>query len=111
MEAGWFRLGPKPGEKGSAVIAGHRGWKTGPAVFDYLHELKPGDEILVVGEDGRERTFVVREMRVYKRDEIVPEVWHKDDAPHLNLITCSGNWDSAAGTSEERLVVFSDLNN
>lgn len=32
--AGWFRLGPKPGEIGSAVILGHVDSDAGPAVFE-----------------------------------------------------------------------------
>jgi len=36
-EVGWFKLGTRPGEIGSAVVAGHSGWKNGiPAVFDNL---------------------------------------------------------------------------
>ena len=26
-DVAWFDLGPRPGEVGSAVIAGHEGWK------------------------------------------------------------------------------------
>jgi len=39
-DVGWFELGPRPGDIGSAVIAGHDGWKDGiPAVFDNLSKL------------------------------------------------------------------------
>ena len=108
-DTGWFDLGPRPGERGSAVIAGHRGWRTGPAVFDNLHKIRVGDEVRVTDEEGKELVFVVRDTRIYDADEKVPEVWNKDDTAHLNIITCSGKWNSRTRTSDERLVVFTDL--
>jgi hypothetical protein len=41
--AGWYALGPSPGEQGPAVIAGHVDSKRGPAVFFRLGELEPGE--------------------------------------------------------------------
>jgi hypothetical protein len=32
----------------------------------------------------------------------------RNELAHLNLITCTGSWDSAAGTHSKRLVVFAD---
>ena len=106
---GWYSLGPYPGEEGSAVIAGHRGWKDGvPAVFDDLDKVRAGDVILVTDAEGKERSFIVRETRLYPRDSVVPEVFASDDS-HLNLITCVGEWDRELQSSSERLVVFADL--
>lgn len=109
-EVGWFNLGPRPGENGSAVIAGHYGWKNNiPAVFDNLHKLRVGDKIIVEDEKGVTTTFVVREMRTYGKDEIVPNVFNSSDGKaHLNLITCTGTWNKAEKTYSERLVVFTD---
>src|SRR4051812_19779363 len=40
----WYKLGPKPGEVGSAVIAGHYGWKDNQgSIFNNLHTLSSGD--------------------------------------------------------------------
>jgi len=108
-DTAWFKLGASPGEKGSSVIAGHRGWKTGPAVFDDLDKIQLEDNVYVEDEKGNTLVFVVREMRVYGANEIVPEVWNKDDTAHLNLITCSGDWNESTKTSDKRLVVFTDL--
>jgi hypothetical protein len=41
-DTGWYELGPRPGEQGSAVIAGHSGYRTGPAVFDDLEAVRAG---------------------------------------------------------------------
>lgn len=109
-EVAWFNLGPRPGENGSAVIAGHSGWKNNiPAVFDNLHKLRIGDKISVEDEKGAITTFVVRETRVYSKDEIAPEVFSSSDGKaHLNLITCTGIWNKAEKTRSQRLVVFTD---
>jgi sortase (surface protein transpeptidase) len=45
---GWLRTGSKPGNPGTAVIAGHYGWLRGkPNVFTKLDQLQKGDEIAV----------------------------------------------------------------
>lgn len=108
-DTGWYEPGVRPGEQGSAVIAGHSGYRTGPAVFDDLGEVREGDEILIVGEDGSVLIFRVRETRTYEPYARVPEVFTRDDGRHLNLVTCTGQFDAAAGTHSERLVVFADL--
>ncbi|MDP3982009.1 MAG: class F sortase [bacterium] len=109
-EVAWFDLGPRPGESGSAVIAGHYGWKNNTsAVFDNLHTLRKGDKIFVEDEKGLITTFVVREIRIYGKDEIVPDVFGSDDGKaRLNLITCTGDWNIEAKTRTDRLVVFTE---
>jgi sortase (surface protein transpeptidase) len=74
-----------------------------------LDKIQLGDKVYVENEKGDTLVFVVREMHVYGAREIVPEVWNKNDAAHLNLITCSGDWNASTGTSDKRLVVFTDL--
>src|SRR5687768_10577747 len=88
---GWYKQGPQPGNTGSAVIAGHFGRESygGRSVFDDLHTLGKGDEILVQDEAGQVATFTVREFRIFAKDEIAPEVFTSSDGKaHLNLITC-----------------------
>ena len=108
VDTGWYERGPRPGERGSAVIAGHSGYRTGPAVFDDLGQLEPGDFIYVVDEQGAQIAFTVRESREYRYYESPPEVFSRNDGHHLNLVTCTGAWDASAGTSSKRLVVFAD---
>lgn len=106
----WFDSGPRPGEEGSAVIAGHYGWKDDlPAVFDDLSALQKGDPIYIEDENGVLTTFVVRELRSYGEDEDVPEVFGSiDGKAHLNLVTCEGVWDAISKSYSKRLVVFTD---
>jgi len=95
--AGWWKLGVSPGERGSAVIAGHYNGENGnPGVFAELDKLKPGDNILVEDDKGKSVSFIVRESRIYKSGEDAPDVFgQKDGGSHLNLITCDGVWDEA----------------
>lgn len=109
-EVAWFNLGPRPGENGSAVISGHYGWKNNiPAVFDNLHKLRKGDQIYFEDGEGANITFVVREIRIYSKDEAAPDVFGSSDGKaHLNLVTCAGAWNELEKTRSERLVVFTD---
>lgn len=109
-EVGWFNVGQRPGESGTAVIAGHYGWKNDiSAVFDNLHTMREGDTIFVQDDAGVDATFVVREIRTYGKDEIAPEVFGSSDGKaHLNLITCTGVWNQTDEAFSERLVVFTD---
>ena len=110
--AGWFDLGARPGEKGSAVIAGHYGWKDGiPAVFDNLSKLNIGDVVYIEDDKGTSISFVVRKIKTYDKNGDAAEVFNSTDGKsHLNLITCAGTWDKNANTNSSRLVVFLDLN-
>ena len=105
----WFKLGPRPGDKGSAVIDGHSGYKNGvSAVFDDLPSLRKGDLLFVKDAKGVLVQFVVRRSRMYDRNANASAVFAGNEGRHLNLITCTGSWDAAAGTHAQRLVVFTD---
>lgn len=108
--AGWYDLGPRPGEKGNAVIDGHFGYKNHiPAVFDNLHTLQKGDKLYVKDMKGITATFVVRELRTYGPADYAPAVFRSSDGKaHLNLITCEGTWNQAQKSFSNRLVVFAD---
>ncbi|MCX6706478.1 MAG: class F sortase [Candidatus Woesebacteria bacterium] len=110
-DVGWFKLGLRPGEIGSAVIAGHFNGKNGEeAVFFNLYKLKVGDKLYVEDDKGTSTTFVVRESRTYGLG-YAEEVFSSNDNAHLNLITCDGVWDGAKKSYDKRLVVFADIVN
>jgi LPXTG-site transpeptidase (sortase) family protein len=109
-EVAWFNFGPRPGENGSAVIAGHYSWKNNiPAVFDNLHKLNKGDKIYIEDEKGTNNIFVVREIRIYGKNADASDVFASSDSgAHLNLVTCTGIWNKAEKMYSDRLVVFTD---
>lgn len=106
----WFELGPRPGENGTAVIAGHYGQKNKKAsAFDNLHKLRKGDKLYVEDDKGVIITFVVRENRRYDPKADASAVFGVNSGPaHLNLVTCEGDWDKVSESYPTRLVVFTD---
>lgn len=106
----WFNQGPRPGEKGVAIIDGHFGWKDGlPAVFDNLSQVHIGDTILVQDADNQVIHFVIRDIRAYEKDADTSDIFRAtDDGVHLVLITCQGEWDEINQSYSSRLVVFAD---
>ncbi|MCX6794188.1 MAG: class F sortase [Candidatus Gottesmanbacteria bacterium] len=110
-DVGWFKPGSRPGEKGSAVIAGHFNGENGEAgVFFDLYKLKEGDTLSIEDDKGTTITFVVRESRIYNLG-YAEEVFSSNDTAHLNLVTCDGVWDGANKSYSKRLVIFADITN
>jgi sortase A len=70
-----------PGAAGNAVISGHR-----DTHFAFLRRLRSGDEVVIVGRDGRAHRYVVASMRVVDRRDL----WVTADAgdKRLTLVTC-----------------------
>lgn len=109
IDVGWFSPGPKPGERGSAVIAGHVNGKNGEAgVFEKLSLLKEGDKVYVEDINGKSIVFIVKKSHTYQPG-YADEVFSSNDFPHLNLITCDGIWDENKKSFSKRLVVFTDI--
>jgi LPXTG-site transpeptidase (sortase) family protein len=109
-QVAWYEFGPRPGNNGSAVIAGHYGW-TGEkgSVFNNLHKLKKGDEIIIIDNNNRPITFVMRESRKFDPNADASSIFNSNDGKaHLNLITCDGTWQDSKQTYSDRLVVFAD---
>ncbi|MDA2803103.1 class F sortase [Nocardiopsis suaedae] len=105
--AGWYALGPSPGEAGPAVITGHRDTAEGPSVFVRLEELRPGDRFTVAREDGSAPEFEVERTQRADKDGFPTErVYGPTPYPEIRLITCAGAFDSVTGHYEENLIVF-----
>lgn len=105
--AGWFEKGPLPGERGSTIIDGHRGWRNKtPAIFDRLHEIQLDDYVIIIDEEGNTLTYRVYALKTYDPNESPDEVFAPSTTSLLNLITCNGEWDFLAQTATKRLVVF-----
>jgi sortase (surface protein transpeptidase) len=72
--AGWYTLGPRPGDPGSAVILGHVDSTRGPAVFFRLRELGRGDETKVSRANGSSARFVVERTAQYDKQRFPTDV-------------------------------------
>lgn len=123
MAAGWYAGADinadgdetKPGQRGSAVIAAHvdgvvDGQQGQPGLFFRLHELAPGDEVLVDQAGGGQLRFLVQSVERLPKAEFPGErVYRAADLRRLNLVTCGGVFDRAAGHYVDNLVVFTTL--
>lgn len=110
-QAGWYEPGASPGETGNAVIVGHvDSAALGPAVFFDLGALTPGDTITVRRADGVPATFTVDSVKSYPKTAFPTElVYGPSDRPSLRVVTCGGQFDTAAKSYPDNIVVFATL--
>lgn len=111
QDGGWYNLGFRPGEQGSAVIDGHLDTVTGaPAIFYYLSSLQSGDTIQVIDDQDQTYTFDVSDMQIYDYDKVpLQQVFASTDKTRLNLITCRGVFDKKTKNYSKRVVVYTEL--
>ncbi|MFF4171544.1 class F sortase [Streptomyces sp. NPDC001744] len=106
---GWYAKGPAPGERGTAVVVGHRDTRTGPAIFLNLNALSPGNTVRVARADGKVAVFTVDRVRTYAKNAFPDkEVYGATGRPELRLLTCGGAFDRGTGY-EANIVVFAHL--
>ncbi len=110
-EPGWYKLGPKPGQIGNAVLAGHLDNGFGlDAVFADINKLIPGDEIKVQDALGNTFTFAVTDTKTFSvTNADTNAIFGSSTERHLNLITCDGTWIEDKKMYDKRLVVFTEL--
>lgn len=107
---GWYASGPRPGEIGPAVIAGHIDSTSGPAVFFRLRDLAVGAAVYVSTDDGRVLRFVVDERQTFLKARFPTRlVYGPQPVPVLRLVTCTGAFDASAGSYLSNLVVSAHL--
>jgi len=106
---GWFNRGPMPGQPGDAVIDGHYGLPSQPAVFRKLQLLRPGDEVEVIWADGHSLAFKVSGLQTVNADSHPAGVFARAGPARLSLITCAGAWVQSKGTYSDRLIVTAML--
>ncbi len=110
-DVGWYRYGTVPGQRGSAVVAGHVDNAIGFAgVFKRLEELAEGEEVFIVTKTGKRLRFEVEGAETYGyRDVPTERVFNASDSRRLNLVTCGGTWIQSERSYDERHVVYTVL--
>ncbi|MFJ2715886.1 class F sortase [Streptomyces sp. NPDC087437] len=107
--AGWYEAGTTPGERGTAIVAGHVDNARGPAVFYNLGALKKGSTIEVDRRDGGVAVFTVDAIEVYETKDFPDEkVYGAAKRPELRVITCGGGYSRTTGY-QGNVVVFAHL--
>ncbi|MEV7187006.1 class F sortase [Kitasatospora sp. NPDC093102] len=107
---GWYRDGVTPGERGSALVAGHVDTAKGPAVFLLLKLLRPGNKVEVNRVDGTVAVFSVDSVETFAKDAFPDQkVYGKVPDAQLRLITCGGAYDKKRQDYRDNVVVFAHL--
>jgi hypothetical protein len=96
----WYAPLGKVGEGGNVVMAGHVDyWDVGPAIFQGVPSLVPGDVISVIGDNGEQYDYQVEWAQLFDvASQLTPEVIQKDIVgdtcqESLTLITCGGEFN------------------
>ncbi len=112
-DAGWYDLGPRPGEHGSVVIDGHLDRPGGyPAVFWNLSKLQSGDQVMVVDNQGNTSRYRVTQVAFYPPQAAPLQIiFGNNGGNYLNLITCAGDWIPSQHQTTLRQVVYTTLIN
>jgi hypothetical protein len=110
QEAGWYDLGPAPGQPGPAVIAGHVDSYQGPGVFFRLGALRPGDQIEVTRADRTVAVFRVDAVDEYRKDSFpTGQVYGPVSYAGLRVITCGGQFDYQTHRYLSNIVIYAAL--
>ncbi len=110
VQPGWYRLGPTPGQVGSAVILGHVDNHLGPGVFFQLRTLAAGDQIEVGLTDGTTAQFTVDAVAMYSKQQFPAQrIYGSHGSSELQLVTCGGVFDHQTGSYLSNIVVYSSL--
>jgi sortase (surface protein transpeptidase) len=108
--AGWFDRTVTPGQNGPSLIDGHVDSYAGPSVFFNLKNLKPADQIRVLGADGTTAVFRVTWVQIVAKAAFP---WHTvlgpTSYPALRLVTCGGPFDSLTGHYIDNIIVYAAI--
>ncbi|MBH0010391.1 class F sortase [Salinibacterium sp. UTAS2018] len=94
--AGWYRYGPSPAsDTGSTVITAHvDDFEQGLGPFAYLKEMPADAEIIVTTDDGVDHRYLLESLQNIKKTQLpLDQVFDRDGAPRIVLITCGGQFD------------------
>lgn len=111
--AAWYKYSPTPGELGPSVIVGHldgANYANMTGVFYRLHELSPGDKIMITRTDGTVAVFKILYLKqVPQNDFPTQEIYGNINYAGIRLITCGGTFDSSTGHYNQNTVVYGAL--
>ncbi|CAN5505877.1 hypothetical protein BH10ACT1_BH10ACT1_11650 [soil metagenome] len=104
-DVGWYRLGPRPGDAGSAVLAAHVDYGGRRGAFFDLAGIPVGGEVLVDGPDGTRRFVVTIREQVAKAEVHLERYFTAEGPERLTLITCGGAFSRSAGHYQDNLII------
>ncbi|MCA9330060.1 class F sortase [Candidatus Saccharibacteria bacterium] len=108
-DVGWYQNSSRPGEAGAMLLDGHVSGPTAKGVFYNIKNLVAGDELEVERGDGQKFTYKVVKSETTKAVDVDMAnalTSAESSKPGLNLITCTGKFDSTTGQYEDRIIVY-----
>ena len=106
-QAGWYRFGPAPGSsRGAAVLAAHVDSRTEQLPIADLDEVPAGTPVTVTRSDGSVLRYATENVRNIPKAALTEfDLFDRDGAPRLELVTCGGKWLDAVGDYEDNVVL------
>lgn len=107
--AGWYRYGPGVNHAaGNQMVAAHVdavGYPIGP--LSRLRDVGVGADVVVTGDDGSSRTYRIESLTYYEKATLpVRDLFARDGAPGLVIITCGGPFNSETGSYRDNVVAI-----
>ena len=110
--AGWYRFGAAPGDpEGTAVIAAHVDSvaSAGLGPFAKLGDLVIGDTVDVTTADGSVVSYAVTGRSSVAKPEVAwGDVFTRDGAHRLILVTCGGVWHEDRRSYSDNVIVTAE---
>ena len=110
--AGWYVNSAVPGNRGLSIIDGHvDGYTTKQGIFHNLNELRVNDIITITFGSGVKKNFQVFSNMSVPLSASDSALFSQNPAiaNQLNLITCTGLYDQAAKTYDQRAIISARL--
>ena len=93
-QLGWWADGARPGDRGSAIVAGHTVHGSAEGALDHIERLQAGDPV-VVKTRRAQLSYAVASVRVLDKDQLAARaerLFDQEGPSRLVLVTCE-NWD------------------
>lgn len=106
----WYKYGPNPGERGTAVLWGHLDTTKGPSTLWNLKKVRVGQEIVIT--DSAKKVYRYRVTRSVTYPVSKPpmkELFGTTKKYQLVIYTCAGHWVRSIHNYSDRLFVFAEL--
>jgi len=107
--AGWYKYGADPlSATGSTMIAAHLdSLPQGIGPFAALRDVPLGTEIVVATADGGEHRYAVDSVQSIQKTQLpLADLFDRQGAPRVVLVTCGGPWSDALGTYTDNIIVI-----
>jgi len=100
----WYPFEPLPNAGGNIFLAGHLQVGSSPAVFWNLHNVKPGDRV-IVSAGGADFYYSVISEEYETKADALHAVVDPVDREVVTLMTCAGNYIPSTGDYTHRWIV------